>query len=144
MRDSYQTFIEKGALTLSFSSPVLCEWVARRYAEKCDFSNAQSYFKRKRDLLTPLPNYEDTLSLWTAFPNQNKAAFVALGEQAALSDFIKASQSKRLWNQHGTSEELSEKVVTAKRQDFSSFGGKHEDADVMIYKVPLQGWEGAS
>mmetsp|Transcript_19347 Transcript_19347/g.26454 ORF Transcript_19347/g.26454 Transcript_19347/m.26454 type:complete len:142 (+) Transcript_19347:36-461(+) len=119
----------------------ICEWLGRRYAEKGDFRESQNYFHRQRELLAPRSDFSDTLTLWKAFPNQNKAANNVQFEESQLATYIKTNTMKTFWNSHGTSSEVSEPVVTALRKDFSSFGKVHEDADIAIYKIPLQGWE---
>jgi len=99
------------------------------------------FYQRQREILAPRPDFSETLTLWKAFPNQNKAANKVLLEESHLSESIKANTMKTFWNSHGTPSQVSEPVVTALRPDFSSFGKVHEDADIAIYKIPLQGWE---
>ena len=102
-----------------------------------------SLLQRKREISNQKPNFEETLSLWKAFPQLNRAANSALSD-SSLASYIKASTNKSFWDSHSTADEVSEPALTAKREDFSSFGGVHQDCGVAIYKIPLQGWEGVS
>ena len=100
----------------------------------------------QRELLTRKPDFQETMELWKAFPQQNKAAnSSSSSKEAALAEYIQASSCKSLWNSHETMQEVSEPTLAAKRQDFSSFGGRvHLDTGIAVYKIPLQGWEGIS
>ena len=90
------------------------------------------------------PDFQETLALWKAFPQQNKASNSS-SKETALAEYIKASSCKSMLNSHETAQEVSEPVLTAQRKDFSSFGGRvHLDAGIAVYKIPLQGWEGIS
>ena len=98
----------------------------------------------QRELLTKKPEFQETMALWKAFPQQNKATNSS-SKEVALAEYIQASSCKSLLNSHETAQEVSEPALTAKRQDFSSFGSRvHLDTGVAVYKVPLQGWEGIS
>jgi hypothetical protein len=115
------------------SNQELVEWLAIRYAERCEFKESQYYYRRLREMQQPVVNKEELLLLWRVPATQQTP------EQKALMAAAYYNTHKKE-NKVIESQDTPDAHVRAARKDHSWFGGTHNDTNVVIYQPPLQGW----
>jgi len=108
----------------------VCEWLGRRYSERCNFEESRLYFRRARDLRNPVHVPDDLRSLY-----KNRTSDADDGDAAYLQRISKAPVRAYAF---GTDAD-HEKMFT--RGDFAWPNGAREGADTLIYALPPQGWD---
>lgn len=129
------------------------EWLGRRYAERCNFDESRHYFRRARDLRSPVHVAEDLRSLNMARADAyDDAAFLVNISKAPAREYSLGNDADvRLVSREGghTRNELAGgrrgnmQHAEVEDRDFAWPQGLHEGRNTIIYAPPPQGWRHA-
>jgi hypothetical protein len=104
-------------------------WLAKRYAEKCEFEISKQYNKRIRDIKEPPYNSVETLDRY-----QIRGTAEAMAESEWMNAIWKRDAGGFSFH---TEKDAKMHLV---REDFTTFPGLHKAAQTTFYEAPTQGW----
>jgi hypothetical protein len=147
-------------LSVCLSDAEYYDSLGKRYAEKCDFTKAQQYFKIARDLqdINKTPRYDSSVSLYRnhgdIFVQQEREKEVTtrkliknemsatIGTDIKRTDLMLGhclAKVKIPLSSFGLKDEEDEQGYKD-LEDHAYFRGKHEGSETRVYMPPSCGW----